>query len=150
MRERAESYGIPLSLLVLKAVEAYTRTYEDDVGDVAAVAVNYGVWRRVDSGLGDIEAVLREATQQLVGIRWTLNAAMRAGRMSEEDYRSAFRTLGVIRDDVSRMREDVARCTELIDRICEAAHLVDPYLGPMEPEGADGISEGSEIETGGW
>lgn len=141
MKGKARGYGITLSALVLASVEAYVRTYGEDVGDADAVAVNYGVWVRVDSRLGGIEAVLRETAQQLVGIRWLLAAERRSGGIGEREHREAFGALKSCREDMERMREDVARCTRLLDDVCARTHLTDPYLGPMErvtPDGEDG------------
>lgn len=129
---KARSYGVPLSRLVLLAVEAYVRTYSGELNDERAVAVNYGVWSRVDRDLGDIDAMLREATHQLVGVRWTLASCQKAGLVTHEEHEAVFSALKAVRGDVAHMRADVARCTELIDAVCERTSIVDPYMGPLE------------------
>ena len=151
MRGKAASYGIPLSRLVLTAVEAYVRSYDDNLGDAQLVVVNYGVWSRVDRDLGSIESVLREAAQQLVGARWAVSSGVKSGALGHRDATVIFDTLKRCHEDVSHMREAIDRCTALMDRVCESAHLVDPYLGPMEgfvPEG-DGAPRNAHGETDG-
>ncbi len=131
MREKARSYGVSLSRLVLSAVEAYVRSCDEELGDAQLVVVNYGVWSGVDRCLGRIECVLRESAQQMVGVRWALTAGVRSGVLGREEAERAYGALKGCKDDVASMREAVERCTELLDRVCEKAHLVDPYLGPL-------------------
>lgn len=144
MMKRARSYGVPLSRLVLLAVEAYVRTYADALGDESAVAVNYGVWSRVDRDLGDIDAMLREATHQLIGVRWVLASCHKAGLITAEEHEGAFSALKAMRGDVARMREDVAHCTEFIDAVCERTSIADPYLGPLEDLPVPGADDDAE------
>ena len=147
MHKKAEAYGIPLSRLVLLAVEAYARAYDEGLGDSQLVVINYGVWAGVDRHLGRIESVLRESAQQLVGARMALASGVRSGVLPRGEARKAYEALRGCHDDVALMREAVERCTSLMDRVCDAAHLVDPYLGPMEC-GQDAGDEGAADAAG--
>ena len=143
MMAKARSYGIPLSALVLMAVEAYARTFCGDLADEQAVAVNYGVWLRVDRELADIGSVLREAGYQLVGVRRAITSCLNGGVMSAEEYERAFAILRSVRTDVKDAGEGVTRCVGILDRIGDAVQLVDPYLGPMG-QSDEGEADGTE------
>lgn len=147
MREKARSYGVSLSRLVLLAVEAYVRSYGEELGDSQLVVVNYGVWSGVDRCLGRIECVLRESAQQMMGVRWALTSGVRAGVLEREEAERAYAALKGCRDDVANMREAVERCTKLMDRVCEKAHLVDPYLGPLRMPGDVTADDGAGDEA---
>ena len=131
MREKASSYGTSLSHLVLTAVEAYVRSYDEGLGDARLVVVNYGVWSGVDRCLGRIESVLRESAQQLMGARWALTSGVRSGVLEREEAEVAYGALKSCREDLASMRVAMDRCTQLMDLVCNEAHLVDPYMGPL-------------------
>lgn len=131
MASRAKAYGLTISSLVLAAVDAYSRTYGEDVAADVAVAVNYGVWRRVDARLGRIDASLRDSARSLSGVRASLVACRRPDAADSSALRAALGDVRGCREDVARMRADVARCASLLDEVCEKAHLKDSCLGPL-------------------
>lgn len=135
MKSKAAEYGVTLSRLVLVAVEAYARTYDEWPCDDCLVAVNYGVWGMVDDRLQGIEDALHAVGRQMGGVRRALRGA------HADD--AALDALASCQSDVARMLEDVGRCTQVLDHVCDMAHLVDPYLGPME-EDSIGASEGGD------
>ena len=54
VREKARGYGITMTELMLRGVEAYTRVFDADAGKADLVAVNYGVWLHSMRGLLDV------------------------------------------------------------------------------------------------
>lgn len=141
MKSKAESYGITLTQLVLLAVEAYTRTYEGNPEEGALAAVNYGVWNRVDDDLAKMDEGLRLAVRQLNGMR---RAIVGHGDTIERSANEREHMLDIIescRSTLRSMHDDVARCTAILEHVCDATHLVDPYLGPME-----GVSTADTLE----
>ena len=134
MKARAAGYGVSLSRLVLVAVEAYARTYDEWPEDGQPVAVSYGVWTTVDDKLQGIEGALHDVARQLGGIRRTLRDA---GNVD-----AALSAFTSCQADVARMLADVERCTQVLDHVCDATHLTDPYLGPM----AGGTATSDDVE----
>lgn len=142
MKSKAKSYGITLTRLVLLAVEAYTRTYEGDPEEDALVAVNYGVWNRVDDDLAKMDEGLRLAVRQLNGIRRALVGHGNTVGLGADERERLLCIIESCHSELRDMRDDVVRCTAILERICDVTHLVDPYLGPMEDACASDTLEG--------
>jgi hypothetical protein len=128
MKAKAADYGVSLSRLVLVAVEAYSRTYDDWPQECQPVAVSYGVWSMVDDKLQGVEDALRNVARQLGGVRRALRGV--------DDGEITLAVVTSCQTDLARMLSDVERCTQVLDHVCDAVHLVDPYLGPMADDSA--------------
>ena len=59
VREKARGYGITMTELMLRGVEAYTRVFDEEPQGAALVAVNYGVWLHAMRGLLDARQAMR-------------------------------------------------------------------------------------------
>ena len=133
MKAKAAAYGVTLSRLVLVAVEAYARTYDEWPEGDCIVAVNYGVWGMVGNRLQGIEDELRAMGRQLGALRRTLHSSDASGAATD--------AVVATQRDVARILADAERCTQALDHISEMTHLVDPYLGPLVADDPSGTSE---------
>ena len=138
MKAKAEGYGITLTRLVLLAVEAYARTYDEVPDRSSLVVVNYATWYKMDFRLQVIRRDLDDIKYQL--------AALRAAARREQDERTT-KAVDECAKEMARIAADVARCREVLDRIIEMPLLADPYAGPLEDASSAGdASQGDDGE----
>ena len=123
MKKKASEYGITLSRLVLLAVEAYARTYDEVPEGSSLVVVNYGTWYRIDLRLQGVREDLSDTRRQLAAIR----AAARRGQDE-----GTVRAVDECAREMARTAVNVAHCSEVLDRVIEMPLLADPYAGPLE------------------
>jgi hypothetical protein len=123
MRRKASEYKITLSRLVLLAVEAYERTYDEVPDRSSLVVVNYGTWYKMDFRLQVIRRDLDDIKYQL--------AALRAAARRGQDERTT-KAVDECAKEMARMAADVALCKDVLNRIAEMPLLADPYAEPFE------------------
>ena len=138
MRRKADEYGITLSRLVLLAVEAYERTYDEVPEGPSLVVVNYGAWYKTDFRLQGIKRDLDDMIYQLAAIRAVARRGQDEGTVRAVD--------GCARE-VARVAADVARCVEALDRIAGMPLLADPHADSLEDASSAGdASQGDDGE----
>ena len=135
MRRKASEYKITLSRLVLLAVEAYERTYDEVPEGPSLVVVNYGAWYKTDFRLQGIKRDLDDVRYQLAAIRAVARRGQDEGTVRAVD--------GCARE-VARVAADVARCVEALDRIAEMPLLADPHAEPLGDAPSAG-DDGGEV-----
>ena len=136
MKKKASEYGITLSRLVLLAVEAYARTYDEVPEESSLVVVNYGTWYRMDLHLQGVRENLHDVRLQLAAIR----AAARRGQDE-----GTVRAVDECAREMARMAADVARCGEVLDRIAEMPLLADPHAEPLGDAPSAGDDDGEVL-----
>jgi len=123
MKKKASEYGITLKRLVLLAVEAYSRTYDEVPDRSSLVVVNYATWYKMDFRLQVIRRDLDDIKYQLTALR----AAARRG----QDERTT-KAVDECAKEMARIAADVALCKDVLNRIAEMPLLADPYAEPFE------------------
>jgi hypothetical protein len=129
MKKKASEYGIPLKRLVLLAVEAYSRAYDEVPDRSSLVVVNYGTWYKMDFRLQVIRRDLDDIKYQL--------AALRAAARRRQDEGTT-KAVDECAKEMARMAADVALCKDVLNRIAEMPLLADPYAGPLEGASTEG------------
>lgn len=131
IKAKAKEYGMSASALLLKACEAYVRTFEEDVGESDAVVVNYAAWLSIDRTLYECERMLRECAQWIVGIERVLRAGVDALTLSQADVERVVAVLRQCGLDIEESGRTIREAYGALDRIAACVLIEDPYLGPL-------------------
>lgn len=142
IREKASEYGITLSELMLRSVEAYTRVYDADAGACALVAVNYGVWTRALVALTGIDEALRECAQQVAGLRRMLSTLESEGGLGQVDVTRAEGLLTSCLSEVREARKRTESGVEVLEALHGAACVTDFAVGVERNTISSGGREG--------
>ena len=142
IREKAGEYGISMTELVLRSVEAYTRVYDADADACALVAVNYGVWTRALVALTGIDEALRECAQQVAGLRRMLSTLDGEGGVGQVDVTRAEGLLTSCLSEVREARRRTESGVEVLEALHGAACVTDFSVGVVRNTVSPGSREG--------
>ena len=142
VREKARGYGITMTELMLRGVEAYTRVFDADAGKADLVAVNYGVWLHAMRGLLDVRQAMRDCVRQLAGIRRLHAGLAGRGGAGRDDLARVEAMLGASTSEVHDALRRVGRALDALESLQGAACVTDFCLGVEPGAGASLVREG--------
>ena len=119
IRAKAEGLGLTVTDLMLRGAEAYALTGAE-AGEGAVSAVTYGELLLAYHVLSDVERVLRECAQQLVGTRHLIGSLARDGSLDEARTERLAGAVGQCARQLSGVRESVTEGLDRIDAVARA------------------------------
>ena len=142
VREKARGYGITMTELMLRGVEAYTRVLDEGPQVATLVAANYGVWMHAMRGLLDARQAMRDCVRQLTGIRRLHAGLAGRGETGRDDLSRVEAMLGASTSEVHDALRRVGRALEALESLQGAACVTDFCLGVEPGTGASLVREG--------